>query len=177
MSDELYGLLAGFQGPEQLIAAAHEVKRAGYRYVEAYTPHAVEGLADALGHRPTRLPWVVFGGGLLGGSLAYYMQWYAAVIGYPIIVAGRRYHSWPAFIPPTFEMTVLGASFAALFGLLFANRLTRLHHPLFNVERFRLASSCRFFLCVEARDQKFDYDKTRSLLEGLQPESVDDVEP
>jgi hypothetical protein len=174
--EELYGVLAEFDAPERLLEAARALRDAGYELLDAYTPYPVDGLPEALGLRPTRIAAVVLAGGVLGGSAGYFMQWYSSVTGFALNVGGRPHNSWPAFVPITFELTILGAAFAALFGMLIANRLTRLDHPLFAIERFELASSERFFLCVEARDSRFELAATRALLERFQPETLHDVE-
>ena len=173
---ELYGVLAEFDTPERLCTAARAARDAGYRCLDAYTPFPVEGLCEALGVRPTRLPWLVFAGGVAGAVLAYSMQWYAAAIAYPINVGGRPYNSWPAFVPIAFEMAALGAALSGLFGMMIGNRWPRLDHPLFEVERFALASRERFFLCVESRDPRFDRERVRELLGPLAAEGVVDVE-
>jgi len=166
-ADELYGLLAEFDSAEALLAAARQAFAAGYRKMNAYTPFPLEGLSQALGQKPTRLPLVVLLGGILGGSAAYLMMYYASVISYPINVGGRPLHSWPAFLPITFEMTVLGASFAAFLGMLALNGLPHPNHPLFAVPAFSLASRDRFFLCIQQRDPLFHLDVTRQFLAGL----------
>ena len=126
--------------------------RGGYRNVEAYAPFSVEGLAEALGFARNRVALITLLGGILGGAGIYFLQWYSAVIDYPINIGGRPLHSWPAFIPATFECTVLGAALAAFFGMLILNGLPRLHHPVFNAPDFDLATRNRFFLCIEAAD-------------------------
>jgi hypothetical protein len=165
--DELYGLLAEFESGEALVEAARQARSAGYHNMNAYSPLPVEGLSSALGQKPTRLPWLVLLGGLLGGSLGYAMLYYASVISYPINVGGRPLHSWPAFIPITFEMTVLGGAFAAFLGMLAVNGLPHPYHPLFNVPEFSLASRDRFFLCIQSRDPLFQIVETRRFLEQL----------
>lgn len=170
-----YGILAEFDTPEHVVEAAQAAYAAGYRNMDAYSPFPVEGLAEAIGFRRNRMPLVVLLGGIAGGLTAYFMQWYTAVVDYPIIVAGRPYHSWPAFVPITFELTVLGAALAAVFGMLGLNGLPRPHHPVFNVPGFALASRNRFFLCIQAIDPKFDRDAVRTFLAGQNPREVHDV--
>jgi hypothetical protein len=162
---KLYGLLAEFTESEALLEAARQAYSNGYRKIEGYTPFPLDGLSAALGQKPTRIPKLVLLGGILGGCAAYFMLYYASVISYPINVGGRPLHSWPAFIPITFEMTVLGASFAAFFGMLALNGLPHPHHPLFAVPAFSLASRNRFFLCIQASDPLFQRDQTRQFLE------------
>jgi hypothetical protein len=159
-----------------LLAAAEAANAAGYRQMNGYTPFPLEGLFEALGQKRTRLPLVTLIGGIIGGCGAYFMLYYASVISYPINVGGRPLHSWPAFIPITFELAVLGASFAAFFGMLALNGLPHPYHPLFNVPAFKLASRDRFFLCIQARDPLLHPDLTRQFLESLTPR-VYEVQP
>lgn len=148
MSEQpLHGVLAEFATADLLLAAARASREAGYA-AEAYTPFPVEGLAEALGFTANRIPLVTFLGGLAGGLGGYLLQWYSAVIDYPLNIGGRPLHSWPAFIPATFALTILGAAVAAVIGMLLANRLPRLNHPLFEIREFDLASRNRFFLCL-----------------------------
>jgi hypothetical protein len=172
----VYGLLAEFEQPEQLLAAAHRAREAGYRRMDAYTPFPVEGLAEALGRHYTLVPLITLLGGLAGGSSGFALQYWVSKISYPINVGGRPFNSWPAFIPVTFEMTVLGAALSAVLGMLALNGLPMPYHPLFNEPRFALASRDRFFLCVEARDRRFDRAETRKFLEGLTTRAVMEVE-
>jgi hypothetical protein len=173
----LYGLVAEFSSPETLLAAANRVRKAGYRRIDAFTPFAVHGLAEAIGFHRSRLPLVVLLGGIVGGGGAFFMEWFSATIHYPLNVGGRPLDSWPSFIPVTFELTVLGAALAAVLGMIAMNGLPMPYHPLFNVERFGQASRDRFFLCIEARDSKFDLSATKRFLESLQPMGVYEVEP
>jgi len=172
----LYGLMAEFDNPTDVVEAARATYDAGYRRINAYSPYPIEELAEAIGFHRTRLPVIVLIGGIIGGLVGYGLQYYVAVIDYPINVGGRPLHSWPSFMPITFEMTVLFAAFAAVFGMLALNKLPQPYHPVFNAERFALASRDRFFLVIEARDPKFDHDKARAFLESLNPKEVVDVE-
>jgi hypothetical protein len=171
----IYGLLAEYSTPEAIVGAAARAYEAGYRRMDAYSPMPVEGLAEAIGFKRNRMALIVLIGGLSGAAIAYATMWFSAVIHYPINVGGRPLHSWPAFIPITFELTILGAASSAVLGMLGLNGLPRPHHPLFNIERFALASRNRFFLCIEATDPKFDRSETRQFLESLAPNSVTEV--
>lgn len=172
----IYGLLAEFHEPEAVVEAARRAHQAGFRKMDAFTPFPIEGLAEALGHHHSRLSLVVLIGGLLGCAGGFFLQYYASVISYPINVGGRPFNSWPAFIPVTFEMTILLAAFAAVLGMLGMNGLPTPYHPLFNVEEFALASRDRFFLCIEAADPGFDRQATRKFLEELTEFGVYEVE-
>jgi hypothetical protein len=172
---DLYGLLAEFEHSQELLQAARRARQAGYQRLDGFTPIPIEGLSEALGNVPTRLPWIALAGGLIGAAAGYGLQYYASVIAYPLNVGGRPLHSWPAFIPIVFETTVLGAALFAVLGMLALNGLPMPYHPLFNVPQFRLASRDRFFLCIEARDPAFHAQGTRQFLESLGPRAVWDV--
>ena len=172
----VYGLLAEFGDPEQVLAAAKKTHNAGYRRVEAYSPFPVHGLSEALGFSKTRLPLLVLIGGLLGGAGGYGLQYWISVIDYPLNIGGRPLHSWPAFIPVTFELAVLAAALTAVFGMLALNGLPRPHHPVFNAPRFQTASKDRFFIFIRSVDPLFDEEKTRRFLEELGPREVVDVD-
>jgi hypothetical protein len=171
----IYGLMAEFHTPESLLAAAHRAYQAGYRVMDGYTPFPVEGLAEAVGFKKTRLPLLVLIGGLTGciGGLA--MQIYLSAVDYPINVGGRPYISLPYFIPVTFELTILFSALTAVFGMLALNGLPMPYHPVFNSPRFEMASRNRFFLCIEARDPRFDAEKTRQFLQDLSPDEVVEI--
>jgi hypothetical protein len=174
-SAAIHGLMAEFEEPHDLVAAAHRAYHEGYRAMDAYSPLPIEELHDAIGFHHTRLPLIVLIGGIVGCVGGYLLQWWASAIAYPINVAGKPFHSWPMFIPITFECTILGAALSAVFGMLALNGLPQPYHPVFNVPRFALASRNRFFLCIEARDPKFDLEDTRAFLETLGPREVTTV--
>jgi len=167
--------MAEFEDPTTLVAATERAYHEGYRRMDAYSPFPIEELQDALGGHHTRLPLIVLIGGLVGGIGGYALQYWVAAIAYPINVGGRPLHSWPAFIPVTFECTILVAALSAVLGMLALNGLPMPYHPVFNVPRFALASRNRFFLCIEARDRKFDLEETRRFLETLNPREVTTV--
>jgi hypothetical protein len=171
----LYGLMAEFENHEALVEAAGRAYAEGYRKLDAYAPFPVHGLSEALGRRRTAVPLIVLLSGMTGGLGGYFMQWYAMRVDYPFNIGGRPLHSWPAFIPITFELTVLCGALSAIIGMLVLNRLPEPYHPVFNVPEFRRASLDRFFLCIEAADPKFDPAGTRVFLEGLRPQSVKEV--
>jgi Protein of unknown function (DUF3341) len=175
-TETIYGLMAEFATPEQLLEAAHRTHDAGFHRVDAFSPFPIEGLADAVGFHHTRLPLVVLAAGVLGGFTGFFMQYYAAVVSYPINVGGRPLNSWPAFIPITFEMIILFAAAAAVFGMFIMNGLPTPYHPVFNVPRFALASRDRFFLCIKAGDPMFDPELTRKFMESLNPREVSEID-
>ena len=173
----VYGLMAEFQDPSDVVAAARAVRAEGYRKVDAYSPFPIEELNEALGFHRSWLPPLVLIGGVLGAAGGFGLQYWASVIEYPMNIGGKPYLSWPAFIPPTFETTILLAALTAVLGMLALNGLPEPYHPVFNVPSFALASRDRFFLCIEAADPKFQLDQTRAFLMGLHPTAVNEVEP
>jgi hypothetical protein len=174
---EIYGLMAEFDNPNSIVTAARRAYEEGYRTMDAYTPFPIEELSEAIGFHHSRLPLVVLVGGIMGGLGGYFLQYWASVIAYPLNIGGRPLHSWPAFIPVTFETTVLVAALSAVLGMLALNGLPTPYHPVFNVKRFALATRDRFFLCIESADPKFDRVATRRFLESLAPREISEVEP
>ncbi|MBX6311343.1 MAG: DUF3341 domain-containing protein [Isosphaeraceae bacterium] len=168
--------MAEFVTPDAVLEAAQQAYERGYRKMEAYSPLPIEGLAEALGFEKNRMAAIVFIGAITGAITGFFMQWYSAVIDYPIDVGGRPFNSWPSFIPITFEMTILFGAFAAVLGMLGLNGLPRPHHPVFNVPNFDLASRNHFFLCIQANDPLFDPEQTRRFLEELNPKEISEVE-
>jgi hypothetical protein len=173
---KFYGLLAEFDTPDQIVEATNKTREAGYRRIDAFAPYPVHGLAEAVGKRRSRLRYIVLAGGVAGFVTGFLMQYYTAVIDYPLNIGGRPLNSWPQFVPIMFEMTVLFAAFAAVLGMMGLNGLPMPYHPLFSVERFKQVTNDKFFLCIEASDPKFNRDDARKFLEQLKPVGVYDVE-
>ncbi len=173
----LHGLLAEFHAPAELVKAARAVHAAGYRKVDAYTPYPMEEVLDALHLHETHVPKLVLAGGLFGFAAGWGLQYWASVVEYPMNIGGRPFNSWPAFVVPSFETTVLFAAFGAVFGMLALNGLPEPYHPVFNVPSFGAASRDRFFLCIEAEDPRFDLAATRDFLRGLGAAEVSEVMP
>ena len=175
MTKPLYGVMAEFESPTALVNAARAAREKGYRKLDAYSPFPIEELTEVLHLHKNKLPLIVLIGGILGGLTGYLMQYYVTVVYFPINVAGRPLHSWPAYIIITFEMTILFAAVSAVLGLLGLCGLPMPYHPTFNVPRFALASRNRFFLCIESTDPLFDHDGTCRFLETLEPREVSEV--
>jgi hypothetical protein len=167
--------MAEFADGKEILAAAKSAYENGYRKLDAFTPFPVDGLAESLGRKKPLIPLIVLSAGIFGGLGGYFMQWYAMAVDYPINVGGRPLNSWPAFVPITFELTILSAALAAFVGMLALNKLPEPHHPVFNAPDFERASTDKFFLCIEAGDPKFDLQATRMFLETLQPENILEV--
>jgi hypothetical protein len=171
----MYGLLAEFDSATAIVNAARQAREAGYVKLDAYTPFPIHELDEALKVSRTILPWLVFGGGLTGLLGGFAMQYWMSAVDYPLNIGGRPLASWPAFVVPSYEMTILFASITAVVGMIALNGLPMPYHPLFNAPNFTSASADRFFLCIERKDAKFDAAGTRQFLEGLHPLGVTDV--
>lgn len=175
LAPAIYGLMAEFDSSTRLVEATKAAYAAGYRKMDAYSPFPIEEASEALGFHKTRVPLIVLVGGLFGGLGAYGLQYWINVISYPLNVGGRPWHSWPAFIIPTFEMTVLFGGLAGVFGMFALNGLPMPYHPVFNVERFSAVTRDKFFLCVEAADPQFDMVGTQKFMQSLNPLSISEV--
>jgi hypothetical protein len=174
---DYFGLMAEFNDPDELVEKTRQAYEAGYRHMDAYTPFPVHGLSEALGIRRNLVPYVVGLGALLGGIGGFMLQWWTAVVAYPLNVAGRPLNTWPAFMVITFETAVLGAGILGTVGMLALNKLPQPYHPVFRVPGFdEMNRGEKFYLCIFATDSNFDLAKTRSFLEGLGPKSVVEVE-
>lgn len=173
----LYGLLAEFKDSDELLKAAERTYAKGYRNIDAYTPMPIHGLAEAMGSHSTKVPLVVLIGALTGCTAGFMMQVISTVLHYPQNIGGRPFFSWPAYMPITFECTILFAAFSAVFGMLIMNGLPRPYHPLFNVDRFSRVTQDGFFLCIESEDPLFDENSTAAFLKDLGAAEVSEVQP
>ena len=175
IKEGLYGVVAEFSDPQTLLDAAHKTRAEGYTATDAFSPFPIHGLAEAVGFHKSRLSAIVLTMGILGGLGGFFMCWYANVIAYPLNIGGKPMNSWPAWIPITFECTILLAALGAVFGMLALNGLPMPYHPIFNLRRFDSASRDKFFLVIQARDPRFNLQEARQFLESLGPREVTDV--
>jgi len=167
--------MAEFRTPQELVHAAEQARASGYRRMDAYSPFPMEALSEAMDLPRSKVPLLALVGAVTGAVLGYGLQYWVSVVEYPMNIGGRPFHSWPAFIPVTFECAILSAGLFAVLGMLALNGLPMPHHPVFNAARFALASRDRYFFCIEARDRKFDAAETRRFLLSLGPTEVTDV--
>jgi hypothetical protein len=175
LSPPIYGLLAEFDTPTDLVYAAKAAYAAGYRKMDAYSPFPIEEASEAIGFHKSRVPLIVLLGGILGGSSGFGLQYWINCISYPLNIGGKPYLSWPAFIIPTFELTILFAGLCGVFGMFALNGLPMPYHPLFHSDRFAMVTRDKFFLCVEAADSKFDLVTTHQFMESLDPLTISEV--
>lgn len=162
-NNNIYGILAEFRNPKELVDAAEKIKEAGYKDFDTYAPFPIHGMEKAMGIKESPLGWIVLAGGLVGCLGALALMIWVMVYEYPMNISGKPYFNLPVLIPITFELTVLLSAFAATFGMFALNKLPKLHNPLFNVERFEKASDDGFFICVEATDNLFAEDSVSKL--------------
>jgi hypothetical protein len=174
---EIWGLMAEFDKPSDLVRACRVARESGYRRMDAYTPFPIEAVFEALGLHRNEMPMIVLCAGILGGLGGLSLEYWVSVVAYPLNVGGKPFFSLPAFMPVTFECAILVAAVSCVLGMLALNGLPMPYHPVFNVPSFALASRDRFFLCIEATDGKFDREGTRKFLEQFAPRSVSEVEP
>jgi hypothetical protein len=173
----LYGVMAEFDSVQALVDASKQAVAAGYSVMEGYSPIPVEELNDIIHRKRTKLSLIVLIGGLAGIATGFLMQWWMSAVDYPLNVGGRPYATWPAFVVPSYELTILFSSLAAAIGMFALNGLPQPYHPVFNVERFSLASSDKFFLVIESADPRFDHAETTRFLEHQHAKGVYDVAP
>ena len=171
----MYGILAEFDGPAELTAAAEKAYAAGFRHMDAYSPFPIEEVSEAIGFHRSKLPVIVLAGGLMGMLGGFALEYWVSVLEYPLNIAGRPLASWPAFIVPAYECTILAASLSAVVGMFALNGLPQPYHPLFNIMEFENASRDKFYLCIESVDEKFDAGATRKFMEELRPNNVWEV--
>lgn len=176
MEKQIYGILAEFDTPTEIVRAAEKVRDAGFTKTDVFSPFPIHEMDEALGIKRSILPYLVFAGGVAGLLSGIGLQVFTHVFDYPLIVGGRPHLSIPSFVPVTYELTILLAGFTAVFGMLFLNGLPQPYHPVFNVPRFALATREKFFLLIETKDPKFNYEETKSFMESLNPQEVFDVE-
>jgi len=174
--EPIHGIMAEFATPADIFHAAEKVRDAGYTRWDTHTPFPIHDMEEAMGVKRTLLPALVAAGGFTGVGLAYLMQWWMSAIDYELVVQGKPYNSWQAFVPITFELGILFAAFTSIIGMLALNGLPRWHHPLLKKERFLSSSDDRFFVSIEAQDPAFDPDRTRLLLEQAGATSIELVE-
>jgi hypothetical protein len=171
----IHGVMAELRSPEALVEAVRRTRAAGYRRIDAYSPFPVEGLTEAIGFAGSRIALATLVGGIVGGLGGFFLQWYSAVVSYPLNIGGRPLDSWPEFIPVTFETTVLFVAVTAVAAMLAGNGLPRLRHPVFDAPHFDHATRNRFFLCILAADERFEAASARRFLEGIEPIRVVEV--
>jgi len=172
---KVWGLLAEFETPQTIFTACEGVRDEGYRHWDAHTPFPVHNLDKAMGVPASKVPWIVLAMALFGATAGFTLQWWTTAVDYPVMIAGKPFASWPAWIPVTFELAILLGSFGAVFGMLGLNRLPTLYHPLFNSDRFERASDDRFFISIESRDPLYDVKKTKKLLQKLGATHVEEI--
>ncbi|TNE50598.1 MAG: DUF3341 domain-containing protein [Deltaproteobacteria bacterium] len=176
-TNEYFGVLAEFASPAKLYHGCEEIRDAGYKKWDAYTPFPVHGLEKAMGIPNSKVPWISLVGGLTGASGGFFMQWWMSSVDYPLIISGKPLFSWPAFVPVTFELGILLAAFGAVFGMLALNRLPQPYHPLFQSKNFERVTDDKFFVAIEANDPQFDPEATAEFLKSLGATNIELVKP
>ena len=173
---KIHGILATFETPSELVHAAEKLRDAGYKNFDCHSPFPIHGMDDAMGEKPSKLGFVTTLGAICVGGSAILLQWYCAAVAYPLVLSGKPYFSYQAFIPITFELSILGAALFTVFGMFAFNKLPTFYHPLFNSKKFESFSDDGFFISVEQNDPQFDLDKTQTLLKGAGSKDVEVIE-
>jgi hypothetical protein len=161
--NKVFGILAEFEHPGALMDAAKKVNEAGYQKFDTYSPFPIHGMDEAMGLKESKLGWIVLVHAILGFTGALAMITFMSYADYPINISGKPFLNWPAFVPVTFELTILLSAFGAVFGMFFLNGLPKLHHPLFNSKKFEKVTDDSFFVCIEANDTLFAEDRVNEL--------------
>jgi len=174
---EYFGVLAEFDTPDTLYNACKKVNKEGFKRWDAYTPYPVHGLEKAMGAPPSNVPWIVLIMGLTGCTTGIVLQYWASTQGYAFVISAKPLFSWPAFVPVTFELTILFSALGAVLGMLALNRLPQHYHPLFQSKRFEQVTDNKFFIAIEAKDPKFDPEKTAEFLKEIGANHTELVEP
>lgn len=173
--NKLYGVLAEFKNPKELIDAAKLVNQNGYRRYDTFSPYPIHGMDKAMSLKKSKLGWIVVSHGILGFTGALAMMYWMMVVDYPLNISGKTLMNIPAWIPVTFELTVLLSAFGAVFGMFFLNGLPRLNHPLFSSENFKKVTDDGFFVCIESEDPQFESEKVQKLLKDAGASSIEEV--
>lgn len=171
----LYGMMAEFETPTQLVEAARRVREAGFKHFDAYSPYPIHELDEAMDLHDNRVSLFTLIGGIIGGCTGFGLCSWVESVALPLNIGGRPLISVPMFIPITFELTILIGGLTAAISMIMLNGLPRPYHPVFNVEKFANASRSKFFLCIESEDPKFNRDETANFLESLNPEEISEV--
>jgi hypothetical protein len=175
-SSKVYGIMAEYTTPAGAMHAAEKVRDAGFRRWDVFTPFPVHGMDKAMGLKNSKVGWFSFIGGVTGYTTGMLMIWFMNAFDYAILVGGKPMFSPFSAFPPSYELTILFGAFGAIGGMLFLNRLPRLHHPLLKNRRFALATHDRYFVVIETSDPRFDEVETRKLLEAAGSRSIELVE-
>lgn len=173
--NDLYGIIAEFKNPKELIDVAKTMSKSGFSKFDTFSPFPIHGMDKAMKLKKSKLGWIVLGHAFIGFFGALAMMYFMAVMDYPMNISGKPFFNAPAWVPITFELTVLLSSFGAVFGMFFLNGLPRLNNPLFNVERFKKATDDGFFACIEAEDDMFEADKVKKLFEEAGATHIEEV--
>ena len=175
MSEKVYGLMAEFDSPGAVLRAAERVRDAGYHHWDVFTPFPVHGMDQAMGLKNSKVGWFSFIGGVTGYTTGMLMIWFMNAFDYRIMIGGKPMFSPYSAFPPSYELTILFGAFGSLLGMMFLNRLPRLHHPLLKHKRFAKATHDKFFVVIETEDPKYSEIETRKLLEATGSKHIEMV--